>query len=108
MRLRPQSPVEGDLGPSSGCSVKSSRHTALNTASSVSVALDVDAGDILDGAVSGDRSGDALGLGVHVRVGVGVVELVFLSADDGALNVAVSGGDGRGGEDGGDVTHVVG
>lgn len=104
--LRPQSPVESDGRASGGRSVQRGRLAARRSTSGIAVALDVDAGDILNRAVSGNHARDALWLGVHVGVGVGVVELVLLAPDDGALDVAVGSRDGGGRKEGGNTAHL--
>lgn len=106
--LGPEGPGEGDLGAGGGLGVEGGGRAAGGAAGGVAVALDVDDGEVLDGAVAGDGAGDALRLGVHVGVGVGVVELVGLAADDGALNVAVGGNQGGRGQDSVEGTHFGG
>lgn len=106
MGLGPESPLEVNSRSGLGLGVQSSGLASLDTTGSVAVALKIDQADVLDRTVSGDRSRDTLGGRAYVRVGVGVVEFVRLAADGGGLNVAVGSRQGRGEEDGDEVTHV--
>jgi hypothetical protein len=85
--------------------VQSSRFAALDTASSVAVALEIDGGNVLNGTVAGDGTGNALGDRVLVWVGVGVVELVCVASDGRGLDIAVGGYHGGGGEEGEKKVH---
>ena len=98
MRVGPERPVQRDGGPSLGRRVQRRGRRALNAALGVAVALEVDGGDVLHGAVAGDGAGHALWDRVHVRVLVGVVELVLRAADGGLADVAVAGHEGGEGE----------
>jgi hypothetical protein len=85
--------------------VQSSRFAALNTASSVAVALKIDGGNVLNRAVAGNGTRDALGGRAHVWVGVGVVELVCVASNGRLLDVAVASYHGGGGEEGEKKMH---
>jgi hypothetical protein len=85
--------------------VQSSGLAALDTASSVSIALHVNRSNVLYGAISGDRTGNALGRRVHVGVSIRIVELVGLTANSGCLDVAVGCGQGGGAEKGESNLH---
>ena len=101
----PERPVKLDFGASCCWSVQSSRRRPLDAAGSVTAALKVRQSYVLHGPVALDGTRDALYAAAHVRVGVGLVEGVFLATDRCIVYVAV-GRDGRDeGEQGGKVSH---
>ncbi|GKT52693.1 hypothetical protein ColTof4_14279 [Colletotrichum tofieldiae] len=107
--LGPEGPVKGDLLAGGSLSNELGGLGALNTTGGVATALKVDAGDVLDGAVALDGTRDAVGGGVHVRVLVGLVERVVLTADQTIVDDTVSSHQGCGSKKGGDSgLHFVG
>ena len=105
--VRPLRPPEGDSRSGLGGGMQRRGRAARVAAIGVAVALEVDERDVLDGAVARHGTRDALRLGVHVRVGVGVVELVVLTADGAVLDEAVGSREGGAGQEGNQMTHVV-
>lgn len=105
MCVRPQRPVELDFGTSRDFGVERSRRGARSTASCVATALQVGEGDVLDGAVALNRARDTLGFRVGVWVGVRLVELVVLTADQGSVDIAVSRNSGGKSQSWSDVLH---
>lgn len=102
VRLGPESPVEGDLVTSLGLSDELGGGGTLDTTGGVATALEVDAGQVLDGAVALDGTGDTLGGRARVRVLVGLVEGVVRAADETIRDVTVGSHQGCGSKKGGD------
>lgn len=84
--------------------MQGSRLGALDTTSSVTTALDIRDGNVLNRSVALDGTRDTLHVG-HVRVLVRLVEDVFLATDGSVVDIAVSCNGSSESEGGGDVLH---
>lgn len=103
--VRPEGPVELDVGASCDFSVQSSWRRSLDAALSVPTALEVSESYVLDWSVALDGARDALYATANIWVLVWLVEGVVFATDSRIAHVAVS-GDGRGeGECGSNVLH---
>ena len=94
MAIRPQRPVQVNSRSGLGRGMERSGGAASLTTGGPAVALDVNEAQVLDRAVTRNLAGDTLGRRGHVRVLVGLVELVVHAADGGIVDVAVGGSDG--------------
>lgn len=104
MALRPERPEELNIRASSSLGMQSSGRGAVDATSSVTAALNIGDGYVLNGSVALDRTRYTLHVG-HVRVLVRLVEDVFLATDSSVVDIAVGCNGSSESEGGGDVLH---
>lgn len=105
MAVRPEGPVELDIGARSDLSVQRGRLGADNATPTVTTTLEIGRGYVLNETVTLDLTGNTLGFGACVGVLVRLVEYVFLVANGGIVDIAVAGNGGSESESGSNVLH---